>query len=40
MYIAVRMNITDDQGRIACLMNTGENFVHIGLAGASGGEAG
>jgi hypothetical protein len=32
MFIAAGMNITDDQGSSACLMNTGENSLHSGLA--------
>jgi hypothetical protein len=35
MFIAVRMNITDDQGSRACLLNTGKNSIHSGLACAS-----
>jgi hypothetical protein len=37
MFIAVRMNITDDQGSEACLMNSGENFLRSGLTSASDG---
>jgi hypothetical protein len=37
MFIAVRMNVADDQGSRACLMNTGENSLHSGLAWASDG---
>jgi hypothetical protein len=31
------MNITDEQGSRACLMNTSENSLHSGLARASNG---
>jgi hypothetical protein len=37
MFIAVRMNITYDQGSRACLMNTSENSLRSGLAWASDG---
>jgi hypothetical protein len=32
MFIAARINIIDDQGSSACLINTGENSLHSGLA--------
>jgi hypothetical protein len=32
MYIAVRMNLTDEQESRACLMNTGENSLRSELA--------
>jgi hypothetical protein len=37
MFIVVRMNITDDQGRRECLMNTSENSLYSRLAWASDG---
>jgi hypothetical protein len=37
IFIAVRMDITDDQGSRACLMNTVENSLHSGPASASEG---
>jgi hypothetical protein len=32
IFITVRMNITDEQGIRACLMNIGENSLCSGLA--------
>jgi hypothetical protein len=32
MFVAVRMNITDNQGSRACLMNTGKNSLCSRLA--------
>jgi hypothetical protein len=32
MFIAVRMNITDDQGSWACLKNNGKNSLYSELA--------
>jgi hypothetical protein len=37
MFIAIRMNITDEQGSRVCLMNTGEKSLHSGLAWAIDG---
>jgi hypothetical protein len=34
MFITVRMNITDDRGCRAYLMDTGENFLHRRLVTA------
>jgi hypothetical protein len=39
MFIAVKMNITNDQGSRAGPINTGENSIHSGLAwGSDGGD--
>jgi hypothetical protein len=37
MFIAVRINITDNQGSRVCLMNTSEHSLRSGLACANDG---